>query len=59
MSCSIGVVKTGDLASRFETGNCNEMSVLSLAATVITFKDKSAKDFRARVMMTSVFASVH
>ena len=58
MGCSRGVGAAGDVACGLEAGN-NETPLLSLVATAITFKDKSSIDFRARVMMTSVFASVH
>jgi hypothetical protein len=59
MSCSKGAVAAGDLACGLEAGNCNETSLLAIVSTATTFTEKSAKDFRTRDMMTSVFASVH
>jgi hypothetical protein len=59
MGCSRRVVAARDLARGFEAGNGNETPLLSLGSTAITSKNKSAKDFRARDMMSSVFASVY
>ena len=54
MSCLRGIVVAGDVACGLEVGNCNETPLWAIVSTGTTFKDKSAKDFRSRDMMTSV-----
>jgi len=53
--CSRGVVRADGVDRGPEAGNSNPKSLSSAVRTATTFKEKSAKDFRARDMMTSVF----
>src|SRR6266498_588613 len=59
MRCSRGVVQAEGVDWGPEAGYSNSKSLLSAVRTATTFKEKSAKDFRDRDMMSSVFASVH
>jgi hypothetical protein len=56
VGCSRGVVKAEDVDWGPEAGNSNPKSLSSAVRTATTFKDKLAKVFRERDMMTSALA---
>jgi len=56
--CTKGAVSGEGVDCGPEAGNSNPKSLSSAVRTATTFKEKSAKDFRARDMVTSVLRSV-